>query len=366
MKKNIKKLIVILLLFVVSMFAGFMFAKFADKYFLDSINLSNSIVILAVIYISSFLNTVLHEMGHMVGGFVSGYEFVSIRFGKIMFIKENGKLCIKKYSIAGTGGQCLMSPPSLETVENQPFLLFHISGVLVNFLLCVIGALVTILVPKGIVSISFAAFALISFAIGLINIIPINIGNDGKNIMDISKSRRTRKLINTLMYLSAQNTKGVSIEDMPIETLGLEDIEPQNNLETNAVMIEISYNMVCGNFEKAEKICDKLLEYKKAIPLLENELKCVKLLCVAMRDGEGFESVCTKELRSYIKQGYKYMLSKITCKIVCDLHDKDYKSAEKAREDFNKMCENYPIKGEVVDERKILGYVLEKFSVKEI
>ena len=85
-----------------------------------------------------------------------------------------------------------------------------------------------------------------------------------------------------------------------------------------------------------------------------------------MRDGEGFESVCTKELRSYIKQGYKYMLSKITCKIVCDLHDKDYKSAEKAREDFNKMCENYPIKGEVVDERKILGYVLEKFSVKEI
>ncbi|MGN0027478.1 MAG: hypothetical protein ACI33I_10830 [Clostridium sp.] len=28
-----------------------------------------------------------------------------------MFIKENDKLKLKKLSLAGTGGQCLMSPP---------------------------------------------------------------------------------------------------------------------------------------------------------------------------------------------------------------------------------------------------------------
>ncbi|MBQ4102482.1 MAG: hypothetical protein IJC85_06330, partial [Oscillospiraceae bacterium] len=57
-------------------------------------------ILLAVIYIQ----TVIHELGHLVFGLLSGYRFSSFRIFSILLKKEQGKLRIKRLKLAGTGG----------------------------------------------------------------------------------------------------------------------------------------------------------------------------------------------------------------------------------------------------------------------
>ena len=68
---------------------------------------------LAVMYVAIFIHIILHELGHLIGGLMSGYEFCSFRIMSFMWKKENGKIRLRRMNLAGTGGQCLMSPPDM-------------------------------------------------------------------------------------------------------------------------------------------------------------------------------------------------------------------------------------------------------------
>ena len=66
---------------------------------------------IVIAFIICFSQIILHEVGHYLFGKLSGYQFVSFRVGNYTWIRENGKLTLKKFKIPGTGGQCLMMPP---------------------------------------------------------------------------------------------------------------------------------------------------------------------------------------------------------------------------------------------------------------
>ena len=75
----------------------------------------------------------LHEGGHLVCGLRSGYRFCSFRVGSLMWMKVDGHLRLRRLRLAGTGGQCLMSPP--EMAEGRlPVTLYNLGGPLANLL----------------------------------------------------------------------------------------------------------------------------------------------------------------------------------------------------------------------------------------
>ena len=80
------------------------------------------------------LSTFLHELGHMVMGLVSGYKFISLRVGSYVLTREDRQWKIKRMSIPGTAGQCLMMPPDSGTPEKVPAVLYHLGGGLFNLL----------------------------------------------------------------------------------------------------------------------------------------------------------------------------------------------------------------------------------------
>lgn len=51
-----------------------------------------------------YLQTILHEGGHLVCGLLTGYRFVSFRIGSWMVQRENGRLRFHRYTLAGTAG----------------------------------------------------------------------------------------------------------------------------------------------------------------------------------------------------------------------------------------------------------------------
>ena len=74
----------------------------------------------------------IHEAGHLVFGLATGYKFLSYRIGSFTFIKEEGRIKVKRYVLPGTGGQCLMSPPPYSS--SMPYVLYNAGGAIFNFL----------------------------------------------------------------------------------------------------------------------------------------------------------------------------------------------------------------------------------------
>ena len=56
-----------------------------------------------------------------------------------MIAKCEGKLSVKRHRVLGTGGQCLMIPPEVQP-ENAPFALYHLGGVIFNFIVFALSA----------------------------------------------------------------------------------------------------------------------------------------------------------------------------------------------------------------------------------
>ena len=89
--------------------------------------------VLLLLYLAFLVQTVLHEGGHLLFGLWSGYRFSSFRVLNLMWVKVDGRLRLRRLSILGTGGQCLMAPP--EPVEGKiPVVAYNLGGVVVNLL----------------------------------------------------------------------------------------------------------------------------------------------------------------------------------------------------------------------------------------
>ena len=83
--------------------------------------------------VSFALQIILHETGHLIGGLLTGYKFCSFRIGNLQLQRENGALRFRRLKLAGTGGQCLMTPP--EPVGGKiPVMLYNLAGPLMNLL----------------------------------------------------------------------------------------------------------------------------------------------------------------------------------------------------------------------------------------
>ena len=62
-------------------------------------------------FVAMILQTIIHEGGHLIFGLLSGYHFGSFRVFNLIWIKEDGAIRLRRLSITGTAGQCLMVPP---------------------------------------------------------------------------------------------------------------------------------------------------------------------------------------------------------------------------------------------------------------
>ena len=113
-------------------------SKFAETGMLETVGVS--LLAILILLFSIFLQVLLHEGGHLVCGLATGYRFVSFRIFNLTFIRKDGKLCIKRFSLAGTGGQCLLTPPE-RPLEDIPTTLYNLGGVLANLLTAILAFL---------------------------------------------------------------------------------------------------------------------------------------------------------------------------------------------------------------------------------
>lgn len=170
-----------------------------------------SLFFLSIIMINFFIHVFIHELGHLLGGFVSGYTFFSFRILSVVWIKEHGKIKMCRQRVSGLMGQCLMIPP--ENTASSPFMLYHLGGILANFMI-VILAFFTLFISFPIIVIEgIVLFIIIGIFSVTVNIFPFGT-TDGKNIWEFSRSSMKRIQGAQILRIHAGMMQGETFENL--------------------------------------------------------------------------------------------------------------------------------------------------------
>ena len=336
--------------------------KFAN---IDWADTAGYILISILSLLFSFtLHLLLHEGGHCVAGLLSGYRFVSFRIGNITLLRTNNKLRIKRFSLEGTAGQCLMMPPQ-KPIDDIPTVLYNLGGVLFNIIFSIIGIIIFILTTSASVASCSIIFAMIGIILALINGIPMKVGgvsNDGNNVLYLNKDTKAKEAFVYQLITNALVQDGTRPAELPDEYLSFDtDFDYKDPLAVNWLILSASVLIDRQEYDRAYTLLNHAMQHSKEImQLFVYEIAC-ELVFTALITGhiEQAKELYNKDLARYIKQHKNVMSAKqrISCAIALYI-DKD---AEKAQQIYREVCDrrdSYLMQGEVKMDLALMEKIL--------
>ena len=358
----------ILLMFLMGAAAGLVIIIFANG---DSSSPVHFIEFIVSLVIAAYLQIILHEAGHLVGGLLSGYRFVSFRVGSITLVKDgNGKLRFKCFKIAGTGGQCLMAPPENVPLDQIPTKLYNAGGALVN-LLCATVSLLLLLFCDGMpmwLRYFLAATMAIGFVFALLNGIPLKMGgvaNDGYNMLYLNRDKQAVKGFAAQLIINEKQQNGMRLSQMPDEVFDLGgEINYSDPLQANVGLLLISRELDKGNIELAHEQFKELLNShrKELMPLFRLEAGC-ELMFTSLVTGDKVvaqKTIDDEMLMKYITKYARVMSPKqraLMAKAL--LFDSNRAEAERLYNELVARRDSYLMQGEVESDIELMRQLLE-------
>lgn len=301
-----------------------------------------------------------HEAGHLVCGLLTGYKFVSFRIFNFTFIKIDGKIRIKKYSIAGTGGQCLLTPPDLP-LEKVPIAWYNAGGVLANILLLIIVVPFIFLDINPFVKEAMFIFCFVDVFLILMNGIPMKLGgvsNDGYNILHLRNHTESKRSLMIQLRSNTMIQEGVRPKDMPDEWFEWNpEINYKNPLEVARPMMHASRLIDEMEWESAYQEFEELYGHKNDImSLYITEIACELIFCALVTGRKDrAEEILDEKLKKYITGFSKVMSSKmrILCAVALYIEN-DREKAEAIYKSLKAAESDYLLQGEVKSDLAIM------------
>ncbi|MGB7594847.1 MAG: hypothetical protein WBL80_04725 [Erysipelotrichaceae bacterium] len=330
------------------------------------------VIVWVSMYIGLYCHLTIHEAGHYYFGKQTGYTFVSLRIGKLMFIKENGRIVLKYFNIPGTSGQCLMLPPQPYR-EDFPYLLYNHGGWIFNLISAILISLILLLVPMHyLLRTALLIQAFIAFIFAATNGIPMKSNgfpNDGYNIQLLKKSADCRKAFWMQMQIHGVFMSGVRLRDMPPEWFQRsESADSTNPLIATMDSFRCSYELDHGETEQATLLALELIDRPGLLEFQKHELRCVILFSEIMAECRSgiINSLYTKPLQKFIQKTsfnparhrLNYALEKI--------YFRDEEKAKKAKKKFEKTLKTFPYRVVIKDEKNLMVRVDERAGFQKV
>ena len=300
-------------------------------------------------YVVIYLSIPLHEAGHLVCGLLTGYEFVSFRVGKTIWTKRDGKLVRGRCQVAGTGGQCLMTPPGAPD-KSFPYALYNLGGALANGLAAVL-LWAAALAVNGIPGLMCAIAAVTSLAVALMNLLPFpGVCNDGRNLLDLRKSDEARRAFWITLEANARLSEGMRPRDLPADwTEPLPELTKRTPpLTFGLVILEAARRMDEGAYDETMALLKKLLEYPQVVPAQRLAAQGGLLVLTLLTVGPGAEAgaLCTPKLLGALRAGRTSPPSQCALYAAARLQTGNEKDAQRARAALEKALLTHPYPGE--------------------
>ena len=318
------------------------------------------LILFSLMYLSIFIEMAIHEAGHLFFGLATGYKFLSYRIGSFTFIKEEGRIKVKRYVLPGTGGQCLMSPPPYSS--SMPYVLYNAGGAIFNFLSFLLFLLFFFLFYTVPFLSSFLLMsAFVSFGLGAMNIIPLIYGNDGSNILNIGRSKKEKESVWAQMKLVEYQSRGVRLKDMPEEIFPVKAKDEIEGIMSASAFVFYENKLIDeGDYEGALEKAEEALSSPLLPQILRVTVKCdvIYLLLILEKDKKEVDAIKDKTLIKQLKamrglitvmrSEYSYAL----------LYEKNEDKASEIRKAFDSTSEKYPYASEIESERYLMDKAL--------
>lgn len=325
------------------------------------------IVLLLIMYVAIFAQIIIHEAGHLIFGLLSGYQFSSFRIFSFMWVKEKGRIRLRRLSIAGTGGQCLMAPPDM--VDGKiPLVLYNLGGALMNLITAAVSlGLFFVFENRVYLSAALLMMAVIGLAIAIMNGVPMRMGtvdNDGYNAFSLTRNSEAMRSFWIQMKVNDQIARGLRLKEMPEEWFATPTDEAMKN-SMIAVMGVLAANrlMDVHEFEEAKKLINHLLGIDTGmVGMHRNLMICDRIYLELMEDGqrEVIEKLYTKDLQKFMKSMKNYPSILRTQYVYALLYEKDPAEAEKVKGRFEKCAKTYPYPNDIQSERELMELAEER------
>lgn len=330
-----------------------------------SVILFSTAALLCVIGLWWLLHLYLHEVGHLLFGLATGYCFQSIRFGSLMIVKNADGLKLKKYTLAGTGGQCLMLPPKEDMQGNYPTGLYNWGGCLMNLIVSAICFAGWFCIGKeSVPAICLLLGGMLGIGTALMNGIPLSsLANDGYNATILRKSKEARMAFRCQLLMNDEMLQGKRLSELPEEWFVLgETCQMDNALTTSTVVLCFSRLMETRQFEEAKQLGQHILDEAEELADVHELMVKAELLFMEILRCED----TAKAKQMYEKDKKSLMVLKNMPSMQRILYayylciEKDVKKAEQAKAQFEKLAKHYPNPTELADERELIKLAEER------
>ncbi len=362
-----------LVFFLIGAFSGWIILSFlkANAGMSGGRMLAWFLVLLGAMYAGLILEIAAHEAGHLIFGLMSGYRFSSYRLFSFMWMKENERVVFRRFSIAGTGGQCLMSPPDPDENGHIPFVLYNLGGVIVNLVTAVVFLAPAILLPNhSVFAVLFRMLVVIAAGFALINGFPLRIGavdNDGTNTLVMLREPASVISFWRMMKINERTGRGERLRDMPEEWFGEPDEKLfENPIACSQAVFWLNRILDEGRYADMAREAEAFLKRDSALNgIYRNLLICDLVTCLLITERPGEVSVrLTPEAVRFMKTMQRSP-SVLRCGIALALlRDGDMGGAEKLQTQFETVARTYPYPAEIDAEREILAVIKNKQSEK--
>ena len=326
--------------------------------------------ILAVVlffYAAVVLQILLHEAGHWMFGALTGYRCYSFRVFSLCFVMLDGKVSVKRFSLAGTGGQCLMAPPPLKDGK-MPYKLYNLGGVLMNLITAGVShGLYRLCAGRPWAALFFLLMAGVGVGFALMNGIPLHtaaIDNDGYNALSLGRSPEALQALWKQLTISEQTYRGVRLRDMSAAWFDMPEMAGERNalVDTIAVFRE-NRLMDAGYLPEAAALTDKLLEGSYAlVGVYRQLLVCDRIFCglMAGEDAAKLEALYTPQLVKFMGQMKNFPAVLRTAYAWELLHNREQEKAAQLQQRFERVAKSYPAPADAASERELMALAREK------
>lgn len=311
---------------------------------------------------------IIHEGGHLVFGLLNGFRFLSFRVGPLMLLKKDGRYSLKKFSIAGTGGQCIMVPPDKDK-GTAPFVRYLCGGCIFNMISAVVFFLCALFLfqntESNLLRMACLFLAFVGAFYALLNGIPMKsktVPNDGYTVLSIRRDPCVlRHLWTDLKVNATMHTEEIRPKDMPSEWFEIpDDTDMKNVLAATSLVLAESRAMDAHDFAAAKKLLDRIEDPDCGVAGIHRTLlRLDRLFINILENGADTDlSVLEDSELKTVMRAMKHYPSVIRTEYaVAKGVKKDEAAASACLAHFESVTKTYPNPADIATERDLMALI---------
>lgn len=308
MRKTLENIFTVVAFVAAAFFIGFasgQIVTYAKNFIVLESELLNNIFWFAVIFLSIYLvvmiQIIIHEAGHMIGGFITGYRFLYFRIGSTTLVRTDNGFKIRKLRVPGTGGQCIMVPPEMKDGD-YPVVIYHLGGGLLNIILSLVAIIIIKTCSLNPVATGYLEiFAIVGIYLGIANLVPLKIiSNDGANIIYLKNDLEERAALHKILN---DEEDIINCKEVEETSLNIDEADLSKTFIQGIFVNKMEDRFYKMEFEEAKFIGEKLLAEAKMNMtyefMVKTTLSTIYLIKGSVEQAE--KLLKDKSLKKYLK-----------------------------------------------------------------